>query len=229
MGEIKDKQQRLENAVDAQRLKFTQYHSYTEDEMFTMEGESVFSVLDFWRYTYGALESLQDAIAEFLVSRALGIDKAENSLVWTGYDMSYRSKRVEVKASSYVHFWNKNKTSEQRSFSIAPTSNYYWFGNADRDGKELSRQNELYVFCLNTNRDTQNNNPLRIDDWDFYVVPTFLINERCELIGNPNQKTISIGVVKRIAGGAVKWSALRQKIDSVIEQIDQRVVKMDNE
>ena len=74
MGEIKDKQQRLENAVDAQRQKFTQYHSYTEDEMFTMEGESVFSVLDFWRYTYGALESLQDAIAEFLVSRALGID-----------------------------------------------------------------------------------------------------------------------------------------------------------
>lgn len=227
MGEMRDRQQRLEQAVEEQRRQQTQYHSYVENDMFMMKGEPVFSVLDYWRYTYGALASQHDRIAEYLVSMALGIEKAENAMLWTGYDVSYKSKRVEVKATSYVHAWNKKKTSDQRTFSIATSDNHYWYGRVDRNGKQKARQNDLYVFCLNTNRDIENSDPLRIDDWDFYVIPTFRIDDRCDRLGNPDQKTISLGVVRRMAGEPVKWPGLKEKIEAVFDEIDQHVVEMD--
>lgn len=220
MNDKRENRTRLECAVDERRQRMTQYHSYTEDEVFTMNGEPVCTVLDFWRFEFGALQSMQGTMAEYLVYRALEIPKAENTLKWTSYDLSYKCKRIEVKATGYIHSWNKNKQSNVRTFSIAPSNNNYWFVKDESDSKKMSRQNELYVFCLNTQRDYENYDPLKIDEWDFYVIPTYQINERCNKIGIPDQKTISLNVVKRMAGSPVKWSALKEKIDSVIEDVN---------
>ena len=143
---------------------------------------------------------------------------------WTSYDLSYQSKRIEVKATTYVHPWNK-KTSKQRVFSIAPTNNYYWFGRPDRNGDAEARQNDLYVFCINMNQDIEKHDPLRVDDWDFYVVPTYKINAHC----SKSQKTISLGVVKRLAGEAVKWPELKDKVDEVIADVDRHIAELDQE
>ena len=212
----------LEVAVAQKKEELTAYHAYAPEEMFLFKGEEQFSVLDFWQYAYSQLESLGDTIAEFLVAKALGIEKAENVNYWTAYDMAYRNKRIEVKATRYVHPWN-TRISKVRTFSIEPTSNSYWGNTKDgvNGGKTLSRQSEVYVFCLNSNMDIQNNDPLKVDDWEFYVLPTFEINRYCSRYGNPNQKKISLNVVKQLAKCGVSFDALKDRVDAAIEQSDQ--------
>ena len=145
------------------------------------------------------------------MAKALGIKKAENVNYWTAYDMAYRNKRIEVKATSYVHPWNK-EISPIRTFSIAPTNNSYW-ENQDAERK-LSRQSEVYVFCLNTNKDIGKRNALTVDDWVFYVVPTFVVDGYCK--ETPAQKKISLNVVKRLAKEEVSYDRLREAVDEAI-------------
>ena len=212
----------LEKKVAQEKEKLTAYYSYLPEEMFRHKGNELFSVLDFWQYAYSQLGGLGDTIAEFLVAKALGIEKAENVNYWTAYDMAYRNKRIEVKATRYVHPWN-TRISKVRTFSIEPTNNSYWGNSKDGvDGdKSLSRQSEVYVFCLNSNMDIQDNDPLRIDDWVFYVVPTFEINNYCSRYGNPNQKKIALNVVKRLAKCGVSFDELRDAVNAAIEKSDE--------
>ena len=154
-------------------------------------------------------------------------DKAENVSYWTGYDLSYRAKRIEVKASSYVLPWNRKRVSQIRTFSIAPSNNLYWNGMAESNEKKLSRQSDIYVFCLHTNQDIESVDPLVLDYWEFYVVPTFVIDERCERIGNPDQKKISLNVVKRLSKGSVSWSGLRQRVDDVVDIVNRHLDESD--
>lgn len=129
--------EKLEAAVAKKKEELTAYEAYAPDEMFRFRGKDLFSVEDFWQYAYSQLDGMAETIAEFLVAKALGIEKAENANYWTAYDMTYRNKRIEVKATSYVHPWNK-EISKIRTFSIAPTNNSYW-ENHDTEQK-LSRQ-----------------------------------------------------------------------------------------
>lgn len=75
------------------------------------------------------------------------------------------------------------------------------------------------MFCLNSNMDIQNSNPLRVDDWEFYVIPTFKINQYCS--DNPNQKKISMNVVRRLSDGGASFDRLRDAVDAAIEKSDQ--------
>ena len=209
----------LEQDVAQRKVELTAYHAYQPDEKFRHKDAELFSVLDFWKYAYGQLEGLGDTLAEFFVAKALGIEKAENVNYWTAYDMAYRNKRIEVKATRYVHPWNTH-ISKVRTFSIEPTNNSYW-GNSEEGvngGKKRSRQSEVYVFCLNNNMDIEKNDPLNMDDWVFYVVPTFEINSYCE--DNPEQKKISLNVVRRLANGGVAFDGLRDAVDKAIDQSD---------
>lgn len=209
----------LEEDVAQRKAELTAYHAYAPKEKFHHNGEALFSVLDFWQYAYSQLEGLGDTLAEFLVAKALCVEKAENVNYWTAYDMAYRNKRIEVKATRYVHPWNTH-ISKVRTFSIEPTNNSYWGNSKDgvNGGKKLSRQSEVYVFCLNGNMDIRDSDPLRVDDWTFYVVPTFEINNYCK--DNPNQKKISLNVVKRLAKGGVPFNMLKNAVDAAINSSD---------
>ena len=206
--------------VEKKRNKNTDYHAYREDELFTYNGKPQFSVLDFWRYHFSQIAEMQASISEFLVAKSLGIEKAENVNYWTAYDMSYKGRRIEVKATAYVHPFNSH-ISKQRTFSIAPTKNNYWqtFIGPDYRKRE-ARQSEVYVFCINTDKDIENHNPLNIDLWRFYVVPTYKINAYSESWGQPNQKTISLRVVKSLSRGEVTFGDLRREIEYAISESD---------
>ena len=209
----------MEEYVEKKRIENTEYSVLTEDDHFKVNGENRFSVLDVWKYAYSQLPD--DIIAEFLIARALGLEKSENNSYWTAYDMSYRKKRIEVKATVYVHPWNKEKVSQVRTFSIAPSKNAYWLDvptpNVNQD---LERQSEVYVFCLNANQDINQHDILNIDHWEFYVVPTYVINSYAEQSGNPNQKKISLGVVKSLANGSVSFDGIKDAVDKAIDMSD---------
>ena len=172
---------------------------------------------------------MHDSITEFLVARSLGIEKAENVNYWTAYDMSCNGRRIEVKATSYVHPFNSH-ISKQRPFSIAPTENNYWqtFIGPDYRKRE-ARQSEVYVFCINTDKDIENHNPLNIDPWRFYVVPTYKINAYSESWGQPKQKTISLRVVKSLSRGEAAFGDLRSEIEYAISESDQFISEFEKE
>lgn len=202
----------IEKRVAETREKNTAYRSYDGSDSFVFEGKEVFSVLDFWKYMYSNLNTIVSDLGEFFVAKALGIEKAENTDYWTAYDMSYKNQRIEVKSTQYVHPWNKTRVSKTRTFSIEPTRNSYWEAEGTA---EYTRQNDVYVFCINQNQDINNHDPLNIDSWEFFVVPTFKINS----YAGERQKKISLNVVKRLSGGGVSFSGLRQKVDETIDYI----------
>jgi hypothetical protein len=168
---------------------------------------------DFWRFHFSNIYDLQDKIAEFVVAKALGIDKAQNDQYWTLWDISYRDKRIEVKETSYYHSFNREgSVSKQRVFGITKANGSYdptKSGNAD-----FCRQNDVYVFCLNTGDSRETSNPLNLNNWEFYIVPTAVINEKCG-----NNKTISLGRIKSLGFSAKRYDEIKHEVDSIIDFI----------
>ena len=183
-------------------------------EKFTFENQELgFEMYDFWKFHFSNIYDLQDKIAEFIVSKALGVDIAQNNEYWTLWDVSYRGKRIEVKETSYYHSFNKDsKISKNRTFGITMANGSY---DLEKSGNSLfCRQNDIYVFCLNTGETREASYPLDLNNWEFYVVPTSVINEKCG-----NNKTISLGRIKSLGFIPKKYNELRQEVDSVVENL----------
>ena len=168
-----------------------------------------FSVLDFWEYKYSSIYNLQEVIAEFLIEKALKIEKSYNVDYWTLFDILYRNKRIEIKQTAYYHPWNDNsKISHVRTFDIRKTNSNY---EDNTNENKFERQNDIYIFCVNIGMDKESAYPLNINNWDFYIVLTKTINEICK-----DNKTISLNRVKKIAN-KVDYGNIKQYIDKLIE------------
>ena len=184
----------------------------TGKEKFVFDGQSVgFDFLEFWKFQYSNIYSLHGEIAEFIVARALGVTESQNSAYWTLWDTSYRNKRIEVKATAYYHLWNENgNISKQRTFGITKANGSY---DADKsENSEFCRQNDVYVFCLNTGETKESSNPLDLSNWEFYLVPTAVINEKCG-----DNKTISLGRIKALGFSAKRYDEIKIEIDKIID------------
>ena len=184
----------------------------TGKEAFVLDGDALgFVFLDFWRFHYSNIYSLHGEIAEFVVARALGVTEAQNSAYWTLWDTNYRNKRIEVKATAYYHLWNESgNVSKQRTFGITMANGSY--DPAKSGNSEFCRQNDVYVFCLNTGDTRESSNPLNLNNWEFYIVPTVVINEKCG-----NNKTISLGRIKSLGFSAKRYDEIRTEIDKIID------------
>ena len=190
---------------------------YPEERLELLDGNEVFSlhgrklgikVIDYWRFQYSNLIDNLGYLAEFLVAKALYKDKPDNCIGWTPYDLNYREKRIEVKATSYYQTWKEgHKITEQRNFSIRKT--YVDLGNSD----VKERQNDIYVFCIDEGRDKRSSNPLYLENWTFYVVPTSIINDLCD-----NQESITLSRLEKIEtyGRGLKYDKIKETVDNII-------------
>lgn len=179
-------------------------------EPFTLDGSSIgFTLQDFWGFQFSNIWDMQDQIAEFIVARALGLTMPYNKNGWTLWDIAYQGKRVEVKTTAYYHSWRADgDVSKVRSFSIEKAYTRY----KDRTS-EYKRQNDIYVFCLNTGTTRESSNPMRLENWRFFVIPTATIDRLCG-----NNKHISLGRVKRISGHpeGLSYTDLKQTVDRLL-------------
>ena len=179
-------------------------------EKFICENKELdFDLKDFWSFQYSNIYSLHGEIAEFVVARALGITEAQNSEYWTLWDILYRDYRIEIKQTGYYHPWNENgKISNIRRFGITKANSDYEFEDMEN---KFERQNDIYVFCLNTGETKEESNPMNIDSWEFYVVPTKVINEVCG--GN---KSIGLNKVREISK-QVSYDKIKETVDFIID------------
>ncbi len=177
-------------------------------KQFTDGGNPIgFTALDFWRFQFSNFWDMYEEVAEFIVNKALGMEKPFNKNGSTLYDIDYNGKRIEVKATAYHHSWRKDgEFSPARSFSIAET-----VGQHNERKPVPVRHNDVYVFCLNIGKNHNDADPFEMTHWEFYVVPTSIINSKCG-----HNKTISLGRLKDITPeeGKVAFGQLKSAIDA---------------
>lgn len=165
-------------------------------------------LIDFWAWNSSDLlnNTLRGALAEFIVASALELDTDVCRKDWSAYDLETSSGiKIEVKSSAYVQSWNTDKISDIR-FSINPTR--AWDAETGFSD-EVKRQSDIYVFCLYASK-VRDESPLNLDCWEFYVLPTCILNQRCG-----NQKTISLSSLLALNPAKTDFGNLRYVVNDV--------------
>lgn len=112
--------------------------------------------------------------AEFVVGTAIGLNPLNLRDEWDAYDLTTEDGvKIEVKSAAYIQSWNQ-KSFSKISFSIKPTK--YWDAETNMHRGDSKRHADLYVFCLLKHKDQHTIDPLKMEQWDFYVLPTFCLD-----------------------------------------------------
>lgn len=168
------------------------------------EEKQEFRLLDFWRWSASNLldNTMRGILAEYLVAVAVGA-KEKFRLEWSSWDLTLQNDtRIEVKSAAYVQNWMQKKPSSIR-FGIQPTRGW----NEDRGEFDSSvvRQSDYYVFCVLNGKDNETVNPLDLAQWDFYVLSTKSLNQRCG-----KQKSIGLRGIIKLGASKYSWYELRK-------------------
>jgi len=166
-----------------------------------------FDLLSFWQWACSDLlgNATRGIVAEFLVARALGIADDGVRHEWAAYDLETREGvTVEVKSSAYLQRWHQDRLS-RISFVVPKTR--AWDPRTNLLSDEATRKAQVYVFALLAHQDKATVNPLDLDQWIFYVLPTSVLNSRTR-----SQHSITLGTLHEISGGPVTYQDLRAAV-----------------
>lgn len=140
------------------------------------ERELKYNLLDFWRWSISDILSntTRGRFAEFIVGATIGLKPDNIRDEWAAYDLiTENGIKLEVKPSAYIQSWNQKKYSTI-SFSIKPAR--YWDTKTNILSKTSKRYADVYVFCLLKQKDQSTIDPLKMEQWEFYILPTFKLD-----------------------------------------------------
>ncbi|MEZ5924923.1 MAG: hypothetical protein R3D57_11140 [Hyphomicrobiaceae bacterium] len=132
--------------------------------------------LDFWQWSASDMvaNTMRGVLAEYIVALALGIADGMRE-EWAAWDLTMAdATRIEVKSAAYVQSWQQAKPSVI-SFSVAKSRQW---SETSGLGNESSRPAQIYVFALLAHMDQATLDPLDLDQWVFYVLPTSVLDAR---------------------------------------------------
>lgn len=177
--------------------------------------ELPFDLLGFWQWSASDLvgNALRGMLAEYLVACDLGV--ADGTRVeWDAHDLRTRAGvKVEVKSAAYLQSWRQARPSVI-SFAIPPT--FGWDASTNTYGVERKRQADVYVFALLKHLDKRTLDPLDLDQWAFYVLPTVRLDR--ELGG---QKTLGLAGLLRLAPFVARYGEIAATIARVYPRTGQ--------
>lgn len=185
----------------------------TGNEEFTLHGSGTgLTVQDFWRWAYSDLidNTQRGVMAEFLVYSSLRDTppRTQMRVNWIPYDVTSPSgRRIEVKSAAYIQAWTPENIFAQIRFDIG--KKLAWNNETASFASEANRNCDLYVFCLFTAK-TKDISLLDLDYWDFYVLPTSVLNEKV-----PDQKGISLSSLLKLEPVKTDYSGLGSVIESI--------------
>lgn len=145
---------------------------------FTKNGNSLgFTLMDFWKWSSSDLVSntTRGIVAEFLVAKALGMDTGGVRDEWDPVDLKYRGIGIQVKSAAYLQSWGQEKHSTI-SFTTKPTIK--WDPVTNKYEQEATWHADVWVFALLAHKDKSSVDPMKIEQWEFYVVPTNTLKAR---------------------------------------------------
>ncbi|MCK9413311.1 MAG: hypothetical protein M0Q53_13500 [Prolixibacteraceae bacterium] len=146
-----------------------------EEQLTLSDRETGLKLIDFWRWSVSDIISnaTRGRFAEFIVASSLNIDLTIIRDEWGPYDLeSPEGIKIEVKSASYLQTWNQRDYSKI-SFSIK--ASIFWDSETFTQS-EPKRHANIYVFCLLKHKDQVTLDPIKLDQWEFYVVSTSVLN-----------------------------------------------------
>ena len=184
----------------------------TGNEPLHSDGQNLgVSVIDFWRWSASDLLSnaTRGRFAEFIVARALGIPLDQVRDEWGAYDLlTPDGIRVEVKSAAYIQSWHQSKPSII-SFHVPKTR--AWNAETNLQETEARRQADVYVFALLAHSDQTTIDPLNVNQWHFFVLPTAILDSRTR-----SQHSITLRTLVGLSGGAVTYNDLNGTVRTAV-------------
>jgi hypothetical protein len=163
-----------------------------------------FHLLDFWQWSTSDLLSnlTRGVLAEYIVARALGIDTTlavRNE--WDAFDLTTPTGvKVEVKSAAYLQSWHQERLS---SVSFLTRRTRAWDPETNRLSEQGQRHADVYVFALLAHRDKLSVDPMNLKQWQFYVLPTRVLEQRTR-----SQHSITLKSLESLAGEHVDFKGL---------------------
>jgi hypothetical protein len=176
-------------------------------EELTFDDKTVgYSLLDFWKWSVSDILSnaTRGRFAEFIVGTSLDLKIENIRNEWDAFDLvTDDGIKIEVKSASYIQSWNQ-KDYSTISFSIKPAK--FWDSENNMQSVESKRHADVYVFCLLKHKDQETINPLKLEQWEFYVLPTIKLDayER-------SQSSITLNSLKKLTD-AITYNELKENI-----------------
>lgn len=185
----------------------------TGDESLSFNGKDTeIKLIDFWRWSVSDIISnaTRGRFAEFIVATALNIDLTIIRDEWSAYDLtSPEGIKIEVKSASYLQSWYQRDFSKI-SFSIKAAR--HWDSLTNKQAEVPSRESDVYVFCLLKHREQSTLNPMKLDQWEFFVLSTLEINNYTRSVSS-----ITLNSLQRLTEG-ISYDKLREAIVNKYEQ-----------
>ena len=173
-------------------------------------------LLHFWQWAYSDIcdNRVRGLIAEYLVALALdslGTRRED----WDAWDVRTSSGlKVEVSSAAYVQSWQQPSPSTIW-FDIAPPQ----VGEvAAQPPRALERSADVYVFALHGHQDKETLDPLDLAQWQFFVVPTHLLDQR-----HPHRKRLGLDSVQRLVVRPVDHAELAREVERVAATVAREV------
>ncbi|WP_291861309.1 hypothetical protein [Marinilabilia sp.] len=171
---------------------------------------TTFNPQEFWQYAYSNFLDNRNraALGEYIVAKAVGVSRSPESS-WESFDiLSPEGIKIEVKTAGYAQIWKQKKPSVP-SYDIKQKSG--WSGETSVYDSIITRQADVYVFCLHHEKNPVICNPLSSDTWSYNVVATNDIEQKL----GP-QKSVRISTIENILGcRPVSYDELRSEIIEV--------------
>ncbi len=171
------------------------------------------TLLDFWSWSTSDLLSnaTRGVLAEFIVANAVGAKLDECRKEWNPYDLETCDNiKVEVKSAAYVQSWHQKRLSKI-TFNVPKTR--YWSADTGQMDQEAKRQADVYVFALLAHQDKATVDPMDLDQWRFYVLPTRVLNDRSR-----SQQSITLPSLEKLAGPGISYSELAEAVTKAVDR-----------
>jgi len=183
----------------------------TGDERLTFNNlETGLKLIDFWQWSVSDIISnaTRGRFAEFIVASALNIDLTIIRDEWGPYDLkSPEGIKIEVKSASYLQTWNQKDFSK---ISFSTKASIFWDSETFTQTEPI-RHADIYVFCLLKHKDQMTLDPMKLDQWEFYVVSTLALNNY-----KRSESSITLKSLQNLTS-SVTYDKLRQ---TIIDQND---------
>lgn len=163
----------------------------------------------FRRWAMGELRENRNrgVFAEWLVGKVLGaIDNKATRREWMPWDLEYRDKKIEVKASGQAL-----AAQPTPRFDIAPRR-WTWLASTDEwiENDPPARPADVYVFCLHKPVPATNRNVRDPTAWEFWVISRQTLDEKL----GP-QKSVGLGTLDHLIRptGRIAWPEIKAEVD----------------
>ena len=143
--------------------------------------------------------------AEWLLTERLGLlHEGSGRIEWDHADIRLGGTTIEVKTAGTRQQWSDQLSTPR--FSIAPQT-FAWDATTNTSTRlePPRRTASLYVFCLHSCDELTNSAVTDENNWEFWVVPTALLDERF-----PKQKTLGLAGLRQFGFACRLDAALSQ-------------------